>query len=282
MSGGISPAVTFGLNQLGPALFSLGPVGIYFGTVVAIFSSLFGGLGEKEKPISYIVTHDNGRTFVDEEGQAVNTGSYGALSAWVESLAGSYVKLMNFFSNSEPDFSGLDIKIESVVWSTGFRSLDFSFGAFTEPLHYDDYQTFYTGEKFNSTDVFYKVLRLALLNSNSPIDARIKTILHGIGTDKKLLEDATAERKIDIATAKKNMADLQVEISRLASEHGKLNSLQDDDLRQQLAEFLNAQAAAASDQFDILANIVAQSDSAAPKTASPAVPLMLIASLIYG
>ncbi len=278
MSGGISPVVSFGLNQLTPALFSLGPIGIGLGTLVSIVSSVFGGEGRS----NFIVAHDNGESFVNEKGETVNSGSMGALSSWVLSLTGNYVKLVTFFSNGAPDFSSLDIKIESKIWSNGVRELDISYGVFGESLRYDYYTQIRTGVTFDSTAVYYQALKAAILNSNSPIDARIKTILAGAGDDKKLLDDAIAERKIDIATAKKNMADLQVEISRLASEHGKLNSLQDDDLRQQLAEFLNAQAAAASDQFDILANIVAQSDSAAPKTASPAVPLMLIASLIYG
>ena len=305
-----NPVTSYGLNQMTPAIVEITPELAAFGpigTAVAIVMMIISLVTAKDyvPPPPVLLIDETGDVTVKETGEPVNIGNQGPMYAWSISLASNFAKLMAFFSNGVPDYSNLDIKLHFEAWSSGNEYLSLSFGPYTTPITYgaagpasvtpipiynsDGVMVGSTSithnavADFNSTKVFWNVLRLSILNSNAEIDAGIRTILEGQGDDKTLLDAAIAQRKNDLILVKANLADMRVKIADLEAQHKKLQELQDDDLAAQLREYLTQQIDAMNFQYWQLqtasepAQAIAATDS--PKIPA-AVPWLLFASLL--
>ena len=117
-SGLIRQGATFGLNQMLPALFSLGPITLGLGTVIGLFMSLMG----KDVP-NILLVDDIGKAVAGDDGQLITAGQYGPYASWVANLFVSYAKLTKFFTDRDLDVNDLSLSIEFKAWSKGQREV---------------------------------------------------------------------------------------------------------------------------------------------------------------
>jgi len=274
--------VSMVMNDMYPALFSMGPVGAAVAVVMMIGMATMGG----GHPQEYVLVDDIEAAVADDSGMPVFTGDHSPYHNWMANLYVSFVKICKYLTDRDLDVNDIAMNLHYRAFSNGDFEMTFASNLLSQTLYYGH------DRPFDAEGMFYKLVRLGLIGNNSDIPLTVRTILRDASLgDKQAIDMAVAMRKaevdaavIDHATAKKQLAALQ-------TQYDKLNAASNDELARQEMAYLQDQIlqlqAMTADSLNIYGSAIqvsdqvkAQQQAATVKKAAVAVPWLLILGLV--